>query len=202
MAHLQTTLAQCAGYGWQGGPEFKTQIVELQSGRERRNAMWAQARHRYTAPFLNISKQAYRGIKQLHLVCRGQLHAFQFRDELDYEADQEVFAIGDGTTKVFQLSKTSLLDGVQYTRNVYALDGIPVIRADGVVVSSGITVDLLRGTVSFDVAPADGSVLDWTGDFFVWVRFTQDFLPFTLDNINATNGSVDLLEVAPPEPES
>lgn len=43
----------------------------------------------------------------MHLVCRGQLHTFRFRDELDYEADDELMAVGDGTSTTFQLSKWS-----------------------------------------------------------------------------------------------
>lgn len=197
MAHLDAYLQPCPGYGWQGGPEFKTQIVELQSGRERRNAMWAEARHRYAAPFVNISKDAYREIKKMHLVARGQLHAFRFRDELDYTADQEVFAVADGVQTVFQLAKVSSIDGVSYTRNVYAPVSAVVITQDFAVVSP--TIDYDRGTVTFAVAPPDGAILRWTGDFDVWVRFNQDYLPFTIDNLNATNGSVDLIEVPPPE---
>lgn len=200
MAHIQASFQKCAGFGWQGGAEFMTQVVQLQSGRERRNAMWAEGRHRYTAPFLNISKEAYREIKRLHMVCRGQLHAFQFRDELDYESDQETFAIGDGTKDTFQLAKVSLIDGIQYNRNVYCIDGPIVVRVNGVV-TSAYTLDPLRGIIVFDEPPAADAVLDWTGNFFVWVRFAQDFLPFTLDNRNATNGTVDLIEVPAPEPE-
>ena len=198
MAYIDDTLGVCPGFGWQGGPEFKTQIVELQSGREKRNGMWSQGRHRFAAPFLNISKEAYREVKKLHLVCRGQLHAFKFKDELDFEADNEVFGTGDGVRTVFQLSKVSAIDGVAYAREVYAPADPVVITADGILALP--TVDYRRGTVTFAVAPAAGVVLRWTGNFFVWVRFTQDFLPFTLDNPNATNGSIDLIEVAPPGP--
>lgn len=43
----------------------------MANGRERRNGDWDQPRHRFTAPFMNISKEAYRQIKQMHLVCKG-----------------------------------------------------------------------------------------------------------------------------------
>lgn len=195
--HLDARLGVCPGYGWEGGPEFQTRIVSLLNGRERRNADWAQPRHRYSAPFLNISREAYREIKRMFLVCQGQLHAFRFRDELDYQAEDEQFAIGDGVTTVFQLSKLSFVDGVDYSRNVYALVGEPDVEANGVPAT--VTADVERGTVEFDTAPANGTVLTWSGEFDMWVRFSQDYLPFTLDNPNATNGSVNLLEVPPPE---
>lgn len=200
MAHLDAYLQPCPGYGWQGGPEFKTQIVELQSGRERRNAMWSQARHRYAAPYVNISIDAYMQIKKMHLVCRGQLHCFRFVDELDHTAEAEIFAIGDGVIDTFQLQKVTTIDGVSYNRQVFALSATPTIYINGIA-EDGVTVDLQRGTVVFDDPPADDDVLSWSGDFDIWVRFTQDFLPFTLDNPQLTNGSVDLIEVAPPPTE-
>lgn len=202
MAYINAHLAPCPGYGWEGGPEFRTQIVELQNGRERRNAEWSQAKHRYSAPFMNISKEAYRQIKEMHLVCRGQLHCFKFRDTLDNSASQEFFAVGDGVTTSFQLSKTSSIGGVGYTRGVYAIDNLRpfLITVNGDEVE-GYTVDTDRGLVLFEDPPAPGDVLRWSGGFDVWVRFSEDYLPFTLDNPNAVNGSVNLIEVAPPPPE-
>ena len=196
MAYLDAYLQPCPGYGWNGGPEFNTRIVEMASGRERRNADWAQARHRYSAPFENIRKDAYRLIKQMHLVCRGQLHCFRFRDELDYQASNEVFGVGDGVETVFPLRKISTIDGVSYERFVYAILSA-AITANGAPVTP--TIDMDRGTVTFAAPPTAGHVLRWTGEFDIWVRFNQDYLPFSLDNWDATNGTVDLLEVPPPE---
>ncbi len=197
MAYLNTYLSPCPGYGWAGGAEFQTRIVELQNGRNRRNANWAQARHRYSAPFLNISKSAYREIKKMHLACMGQVHTFRFRDELDYEAVGEIFAIADGVKTVFQLSKFSTVDGISYQREVYALKSTPAITVNNAPVTP--TVNANTGKVTFAVAPAIGATLRWSGNFDIWVRFAQDYLPFSLDNPNATNGTIDLIEDDPPE---
>ena len=195
--YLNAYLGPCPGYGWVGGPEFKTRIDELPTGRERRNADWAQARHRYTAPFQNIRRVAYREIKRMHMACRGQLHAFRFRDVLDYQATAEPFGTGDGIKRVFQLCKFSVVDTIAYAREIYALPAAPVIAVGGVA-TTAFTIDLNRGIVTFSVAPASGALLTWTGIFDIWVRFNQDYLPFSLDNIDVTNGSVDLMEVPPP----
>lgn len=203
MSYLDVSFQQCAGYGWQGGPAFNTQIVAMQSGRENRNAMIAKARHQFQAPFQNISREAYRSIKQMHLVCRGMLHCFKFRDELDYQADNEVFAVGNGTQTKFQIGKTSVIDGVSYQREVYVIDGPATFTANNSPISG--TVDRDRGIVTFSSAPANGAVLRWSGEFMLWVRFNQDYLPFSIDNGNGQgahfiNGSVDLIEVPPPPP--
>lgn len=197
MAHLDAYLAPIPGYGWSGGPTFKTQIVEMKSGRERRNAEWSRARHQFTAPFNNISADAYRNIKQMYLVCRGMLHAFRFRDWLDYTATAEQFGTGDGTTKVYQLSKTSTIDGVSYVRGVYALPAVPTITVNGTG-TYAFTADLRRGTITFDTAPANGAVLRWSGEFDLWVRFATDSIPFSLDNPGRTNGEVSVIEVEAP----
>ncbi|UYB51145.1 DUF2460 domain-containing protein [Xanthomonas sp. AM6] len=199
MAYLDAYLPPCPGYGFEGGPNFSTRIVEMANGRERRNADWSIARHSYTAPFLNISKEAYRELKRMHMVCRGKLHCFRFKDYLDFQAANEIFAIGDGVQTKFQLAKFSTIDGISYERPVYAIVAA-TITDNGAPVSP--VVDMERGTVTFAAPPADGHVLRWTGEFDVWVRFDQDNLPFTLDNVNATNGQVELLEVPPPEEES
>lgn len=196
--YLDARLGACPGYGWEGGPEFNTRIVSLANGRERRNANWAQPRHKYSAPFLNISRDAYREIKKMFLVCEGQAHSFRFKDELDHVANDEQFGFGDGATDTFQLSMISVVDGVPYSRNVYALTSAPVIYVDGVE-ESGLTVDLDRGIVTFVSPPANNAVLTWSGEFELWVRFNHDYLPFSLDNPNATNGSVEVIEVPPPE---
>lgn len=204
MAYLDAYLQPCPGFGWQGGPEFNTRIVDLASGRERRNAEWAQARHKYEAPFNNISRDAYRNVKQMHLVCKGRLHCFRFRDELDYSAANDVFGFGDGVATVFQLGKVSTIDGISYDRECFAILGGASVTVDGAAASP--TIDLLRGIVTFASAPADGAVLRWSGEFDIWVRFDQDYLPFSIDNSDGgdrryINGSITLLEVPPPEPE-
>jgi uncharacterized protein (TIGR02217 family) len=198
--HLDAYLAPCPGYGWEITPVFRTLITDLQNGDEYRNADWIECRHRATAPFLNISKDAYREIKRMFLVCRGMLHAFRFEDELDNTATDEVFGLGDGTTDEFQLLKVSEADGVEYQRNVYAIriGSVPTITVDGVP-TTAFTVNYRTGKVLFDTPPALNAVLRWSGEFDLWVRFATDEIPFSLDNPNATNGSASLWEVPPPD---
>lgn len=202
MSYLNAYLDECAAYGWSGGPEFNTRVKVLLNGRERRNADWSQGRHRYTLPFNNISQESYRAIRQMFEVCRGMLHGFRYVDPLDHESDNEEFGEGDGSEVEFQLSKLSVIDGVTYQREVYALPSIPTITINGVQ-TAGFVADMDRGLITFSVPPANGAVLRWTGSFDVWVRFNQDWLPFSIDNKRADgyahNGSIELIELPPPE---
>ncbi len=200
-AYLEPTIS----YGWSGGPEFQTRITPLKSGRNRRNANWDQPRHRFTAPYQHLSNDAFRAIKKMHMVCRAQAHLFLFRDELDFEATNEQFGVGDGANKTFQLSKLSTIDGVSYSRNVYALyqpdpsilgasvEVDPVVTVNGTP-TTAFTVDREQGLITFTAAPAASAVLRWTGAFSLWVRFGQDWLPFSFDQPDGTYGSIDLVE--------
>ncbi len=196
MTYIRAEIEECPAYGWQGGPNFKTLIVGMTNGRERRNADWAQARHSYSMPFMNISKEQYRNIKQMHYVCRGMVNCFQFQDQLDYQADNTFFGVGNGVKTEFQLGAISTIEGVSYERGIYLVRPGAVVTDNGSVASP--TIDNDRGIVTFSVAPANGNILRWSGEFLVWVRFNQDSLPFSLDNLNAVNGTVDLIEVPPP----
>jgi uncharacterized protein (TIGR02217 family) len=166
---------------------------------ERRNANNIECRHSYTLPLQNITDDAYLLLlKQTFVACRGQLHSFLVKDYSDHAADNEVFGEGDAVTLAFQLSKTSSFGPASYVRTITKpLAGV-VITVDGVATAA--TVDLTTGIVTFAVAPGAGSILRWTGEFRVPVRFNSDVLNTTIDNKTGTgdfliNGSVDLIEV-------
>jgi uncharacterized protein (TIGR02217 family) len=205
MSFYPIQIEQVPGFGFTGGPEFQTNIQSIQSGGENRNGEWTIARHKFTAPFANISNDAYLAIKKVFLICRGRLHTFLYRDWADFTAINEPFGTGDGATKTFYLSKMSkdLDTGALYLRavskpNVTApLDTPIALKVDGVVTAA--TVSDTDGSVVFASAPATGAALTWTGEFFVQVRFDMDYLPFSINDRNksgyVTNGSVDLIEV-------
>lgn len=207
--YLKAFIPACESFGWSGGPEFKTRLRVLTNGRERRNADWAQERNRYTIPFQNIGREEYTSIRQMFQTCQGMLHAFLYRDPLDYEADNEVFAVADGSS-TYQLTKASIIDGVVYQRRIYALyspgeNGLSIPETPTVTVNgtpTAVTVDYERGTVSFGAPPTPGAILRWSGFFAVWVRFDADWLPMSLDNRRgmdyAHNGTITLMELPAP----
>lgn len=212
--YLRAYIPACEGYGWEGGPEHRTTIVQLRSGRERRNAMWTQPQHFYSLPFTNIRQSEYAPIKQMHMNRRGRWGVFLYRDRLDDSADDELFAVAEAGQTEFQLGKWSIIDGVTYYRHVTALymegddgealEAAPTVTVDGST-AAGMTVDYDRGVLTFDTPMAGGEILRWTGVFSIWVRFDNDRLPFSIDNRSGqgfvVNGQVDLLEMPPPEEE-
>jgi len=197
-------IEECPGFGWQGGGEFDTLIRQMQSGRNKRKARRDVVLHRYVCPFNNIPITAARNIAKVHKGMRGALHTFLFHDRLDDTADGDVFGTGDGTTTVFQLSRTyDPGGGATYSRDITKpdvdgdIDGtLIVVEVDGT--PTAVTINAATGGVTFGSAPPNDAVLTWSGRYYVCVRFNRDDLPFTIDNksgtVFITNGSLELIE--------
>lgn len=209
MAYLKAYLNPTMSFGWKGGGMFSTDKDQLRSGRERRNAGWSQPKRKISAPYQMLSDAAWRDIEEMHEVCMGMLHCFLFHVSRFDKATNDEFGIGDGTQTQFQLARFAQRGGLKFYRDVHALfrpDGtggatavVPVITVGGVP-TTDFTVDYGTGVVTFNSAPAPGAVLRWSGPYSHWVRFDQDWLPFSFDEPNGTFGDLDLYQADPPQP--
>lgn len=207
--YLRAYIKATQSWGWAGGGEFNTRIVTRISGRENRNGEWENARHKYSLAFQHLSKDVYRTLKQHHLVTQGALRPFLFRDGLDDVAQDDLFAVATAGQQSFQLGCISTIDGISYQRKVYALyqedpntpgaalQVTPSIKVDGTP-DTGWSFDHDRGIAVAPAPLSGGEVLTWSGPFSVWVRFVQDWLPFSFDEPNGIYGTADLIEVQPP----
>src|ERR1700733_3888923 len=66
-----------------GGPERRTEIVALGSGREERNARWAQSRRRYEAGYGVKKFEALSTVIAFFQQRGGRVYGFRWRDRLD-----------------------------------------------------------------------------------------------------------------------
>jgi uncharacterized protein (TIGR02217 family) len=96
-----------------GGPERRTDVVTLGSGREERNARWAHSRRRYDAGYGVKTLEALSGVVAFFEERRGRLYGFRWRDRLDQASStgavtpqDQIIGTGDGATETFQLTKT------------------------------------------------------------------------------------------------
>lgn len=211
-------ISTCEAFGWDGGPGYKTNIVAMANKYENRNADWDQPQHFFSLPFNNILVQLYAPIKQMHMNCRGRHGVFLYRDRLDSSVTNELLAIADAGQDTFQLGKWSVIDGVSYFRHIYALytpnpadpgeavEVTPVLTIDGTP-TTAFTTDPDRGLLYLDTPLAGGEQVNLTlSSFSLWVRFDNDRLPFSIDNKSGydfvVNGTVELLEMPPPKPET
>lgn len=205
MAHLDIYLGNHHSFGWEGGPSWRTTVVPLRNKRTRRNGAWSQPRHLFTLPFTDRFPDHYRLVLDTHIVCRGRLHAFRVRNQLDYIASGQVFGEGDGTTTVFQLGRLITRGSQSVFMEIHALSiandaPTPQVFVNGVAATA--TFNNRTGVVTFAAPPANDAVLTWSGYFDVWVRFAHDDLPFSIDNKVGfgwvVNGQAELEEAEPP----
>jgi uncharacterized protein (TIGR02217 family) len=177
-----------------GGPERRTEIVAVASGREERNARWAHSRRRYDAGYGIKTFDALSAVVAFFEERRGRLHGFRWRDRLDHSSaapadavtplDQMIGA-GDGTTASFQLSKTYGSVYAPYARPVAKpVAGSVRVSVAGIEVAEGtaFTCDVTTGVVTFlsGHIPAVGASVRAGFLFDLPVRFDTDYLEVDL----------------------
>lgn len=177
--------------GARGGPERRTRIVELASGREERNSPWAGSRRRYDASYGVRRADDLAVVIAFYEARMARLRGFRWKDWADYKSclpsaavgsTDQLIGQGDGTATAFQLSKTYSSGLQSYVRTINKpVAGTVLIAVGGVVQSSGWSVDTTTGIITFAVAPANGASITAGFEFDVPVRFDSDLMDVNLD---------------------
>ena len=177
--------------GARGGPERRTQIVELASGDEERNASWADSRRRYDVAYGIRRADDLAAVVAFFEARNGRLHGFRYKDWADYKSalplqaitatDQQI-GTGTGSLQTFQLAKRYTSGAQTWVRTIAKPVAGTVRVALGMVEQmSGWTVDTTTGVITFTTAPANGVIVRAGFEFDVPVRFDSDMLDVTLD---------------------
>jgi uncharacterized protein (TIGR02217 family) len=189
-----------------GGPERRTDIVALGSGREERNQRWARSRRRYDAGYGVKSIAAISVVLAFFEERRGMLFGFRWRDRIDCTSspinaapspgDQGI-GIGDGTNRVFQLTKS--YGGVApYARAIAKPVAGTVRAAINGSETVDFSVDAATGVITFAFAPANGAVVTAGFRFDTPVRFDSDYLEIDLAAFEAGDiPKIPLVEIIP-----
>jgi hypothetical protein len=98
----------------------------------------------------------------------GPFDSFLFTDPDDSVATAMQFAVGNGASTVFQLTRS--FGG--FAEAIYDFNGGVSIFDNGVNVGGGATVSS-TGVLTFSTAPAAGHSLTWTGNYYRRCRFTD-----------------------------
>lgn len=195
-----------------GGPQRRTDVVTLGSGREERNARWAHSRRRYDAGYGVKTHQALSQAIEFFEERRGRLHGFRWRDRLDHSsaapgnavsALDQAIGVGDGVTALFALSKTYGGAYAPYLRQIEKpVAGSVRIAVAGPEVEEGdaFTLDVTTGMVTFlgSHIPAMGEAVTAGFLFDVPVRFDTDYLEVDLSAFAAgAIPKIPLVEITP-----
>lgn len=197
MSFSETQFPVDISYGTAGGPEFSTDIVVTHGGYEQRNSNWSQARARYNVAYGVKTKAQMQSLITFFRARKGQAEGFRFKDWTDYEAVGQLLGTGDGVVTDFQLVKHYTSGSVTQSRTITKpVDGTVKIYLDSVLQSSGYTVDLTTGMVSFNTAPGSGVAVQADFEFDVPVRFATDRLSSSLDDYGVYSvRDIPLLEI-------
>jgi uncharacterized protein (TIGR02217 family) len=192
--------------GARGGPERRTQVVELASGDEERNASWADSRRRYDAAYGIRRADDLSAVIAFFEARGGRMHGFRWKDWGDYRSGlpsarvtplDQALGTGDGVTTDFALVKRYASGAQAWVRRIgKPVTGTVRVALAGIEQAAGWSIDATTGIVSFDTGPAAGVAVTAGFEFDVAVRFDSDRLDVTwdLDRLGSI-ASIPLVEV-------
>jgi uncharacterized protein (TIGR02217 family) len=198
--------------GAEGGPERRTDIVALGSGAEERNSRWANSRRSWNAGYGVHTLDALHAIIAFFEERRGRLHGFRWRDAADWKScapqgtpsrlDQTI-GTGNGTTAVFQLSKTYGAAFAPWTRAITKpAGGTVLVAVAGATKTIGtqFAADLTTGRVTFLAGniPTAGQTITAGFEFDCPVRFDTDKLEINVQGFrHGAIPHIPIVEVRP-----
>lgn len=207
MAFLETPrFPDEIAYYCEGGPQYLTQVSEATSGFEQRNQVWSQPRCKYdishalrtSAEFLDAT-YSVNVVRDYFHAMKGRLHGFRFKDFTDYKDNAGgILGTGNGSTTVFQMVKRYTTGSFTTDRQIKKPVAATVqVFKDAVLqtLTTQYTLNSTTGVVTFVTAPGNGSVLTWTGQFDVPVRFDQDHLAMHMDGGLYAIQSLNCIEI-------
>jgi uncharacterized protein (TIGR02217 family) len=176
--------------GLAGGPERRTDVVMTASGREQRNARWANSRRKYNAGYGVKSLDDINTVIAFFEERRGKLYAFRFKDYSDFKsckpsqavsAMDQVIGTGDGVTTTFQLVKNYGATRPWVRPITAPVAGTILISVNGVATTQ-FTTEVTTGLITFNAGaiPPNGAVIAAGFEFDVPVRFDTDLIKINL----------------------
>lgn len=193
MAHFNIEFPRDIAQGCQGVLTRRDEVVTLASGHEETNQRWTHARRSWAAGLAIRSRDDLARVVEIFEEVRGRANSFAFRDWLDWRSappsapitatDQPLGALlpnateyqaamGDGAETTFQLVKR--YGTVRPYLRPIALPNATSLRVavDGVA-TTAFMLAAVGGAITFDSAPAPGSILTAGFVFDVPVRFSE-----------------------------
>lgn len=175
--------------GADGGPEFKTLIMELQSGHEQRNVNWSRPRQSWNIGYGIQTNSDLSAVRAFFYAREGRAFGFRFKDWGDYEVGDTAAGVGEliyvatGGETTVQARKPYASGGVTYYRDLTRLvaDTLRVWKNDVELTESvGFTADDDTGIITVSALSASDEI-KIACEFDVPVRFDVDKLNVTVN---------------------
>lgn len=184
MAFHEVRLPDEIEQGATGGPRFKTNVIVLASGHERRNIEWEVTRGIWDIAYDTSEKDFYETVITFFYARQGQAHGFRFKDWTDFEMARQIIGATDGSLATFQTFLRYSSGGIDYDRTLNKLvSGSVQVWVNNVSIAEGggasqFAVNLNTGliTIGSTLAAQSGTDVEVLCEFDVPVRFSSDEL--------------------------
>jgi hypothetical protein len=199
--------------GATGGGSYRTTVVETASGGEQRNVEWDYARYRWTINIESWNPDRLADLLDFFHARQGRAFGFRFQDPIDFYAGMVwdhtglnystpvLISEGTGVQTVFKLVKRYVSGPTTILRRITRPVAATVkVYLDGVLQTTGYTLNASTGTITFSSAPGSGVDVQWAGEFDVPARFDVDEMNFSLAALqNGTWQSVPIISLNEPD---
>ena len=202
MAFHEVQFPSDISFGAVGGAEFKTTIVTLDSGHERRNIDWSIARGEWDVVHGLEDQADIDALTAFFRAREGRAHGFRFKDWSDFEMARQSIGTTDGSTADFQIFKryTSL---VNYDRDLTKpVAGTVQVWVNNAAILEGagageFTVDTTTGiiTLGSTLAAQSATDVEVLCEFDVPVRFNLDKMNVTISFHDIYDWPVPVIEI-------
>lgn len=184
-------------FGSVGGPERRTEIVELMNGFEERNSPWAHSRRRFDAGLGLRSLDDVEVLIAFFEARAGQLHAFRWKDWSDFKSSlpnaavtpfDQIIGTSDGETVAWQLVKRYASGPDAYLRPIRKpVAGTVKVAVGGDPLQEAVdfTCDHATGIVTLSAPPEAGAEITAGFEFDVAVRFDTDRIQTSVASFRA-----------------
>jgi len=161
-------------------PEVKSQVfINPLSGRESRLRFQVYPKYTFKLSVNALIEDAedndLSALLGFMVKVAGQSLAFLYRDPTDYHVDGQMLGTGDGSQTDYPLRRN--FGGFIEPVNNPNLNWVDLF-IDGILDDPVNHAVLDGGIIHFDVPPANGAVITWTGDYYYRVRLLADGYDF------------------------
>lgn len=182
--------------GATGGPGFKTTVLTISSGAEKRNKDWSRQRGTWNIAYGITVKSELQDVINHFYVMQGKANGFRFKDWSDFQigdttsgdaSTKQSIGTGDGSNALFQVFKRYSISIAHFDRLIFkpVQGSLRVFLAGSeITVSEGVayTVNYNSGLITFlgGHIPAGSADVSIMCEFDVPVRFDTDSLQLNM----------------------
>lgn len=192
MAFHDVRLPEDVERGAQGGPRFKTTIMTLSSGHEKRNIDWQRTKGQWDIGYGIQERADLQAVIDFFYARQGRAHSFRFKDWSDYHVGDpytdtpQIFAEGNGLQTQFQIEKHYTSGGFTFVRPITrVVPGTARVFVNSIELLSGWTINNATGIITFSPAPASLAQIAVSCEFDVPARFDTDALEINMETFEA-----------------